>query len=206
MPPKRRLQINKNHNIKMKNILVRDFLKYKSKTNKNIVETKNVLIKKLGENKLDTNYYLLKCKDGNKNCFFVKEVKNKFLLEKGNHGYNEYLALQNREFKKIINSFGFEVIEPYLGFIDHKKNISFIVTPYKEKLKTIDQAFSEKLINKKQYLNYRNIFKNIQKKLKEEKIQIGDLQTHNVLIDPKNKKQKPIVIDPWYIPKPKIEN
>lgn len=185
--------------VKNKNKIIRSFLKRGKLKIGDIFENDLVRIKKLNTSELNTNYYLLKTKKENK-TFFVKETNNKKLIELGNHGYNEYKALTDKKIIEISKLYGFEVIEPYIGFIDYSRNKSYIVTPYLE-YKTIDKAYSDKLISKKKYLKYRELLTYLENHLKKENLKIGDISTHNVFIDTKNPNKKPIIFDPWYIPK-----
>jgi hypothetical protein len=151
--PKNRL-IKNNKEIKRKvqnrNELIKDFLSIKIIKKEDTIITKNSIITMLGSNELNTNYYKLQCKKHNQNCFFIKEINNAKLIKEGNQGYNEYIILNNKKFKEISKLFGFEVIEPYIGYVDFKKKKSYIVTPYKE-LITIDDAFKKNLISRQIY-------------------------------------------------------
>jgi hypothetical protein len=114
------------------------------------------------------------------------------------------MALKNEEFKKDAKLFDFEVIEPYVGYVDYKENKSYIVTPYKE-LKTIDQLYDKKLISRNKYIEYRTKLVELEKYANKNGLKIGDILTHNVFLDINDKKQKPIIFDPWCIPQKKYE-
>jgi hypothetical protein len=193
----------KKNKIKNRTKLIKDFLSKKNIKENNTVVCKNSTITRLKSSEQKTNYYKLQSKKDN-HSFFIKEITDANLIRQGNQGYNEYMALKNEEFKKDAKLFDFEVIEPYVGYVDYKENKSYIVTPYKE-LKTIDQLYDKKLISRNKYIEYRTKLVELEKYANKNGLKIGDILTHNVFLDINDKKQKPIIFDPWCIPQKKYE-
>jgi hypothetical protein len=140
-----------------------------------------------------TDYYKLTIMDNlNIKHYFVKEVKNKTLLDLQKlTGYNEYLALSNKLLRKELEDHGLKVINVFYGFEHKASKRNFVVTEYMNsaKYETIDSLYINKKITLEEYKKQMQKLSRILKEIKQKGFNVDDIGAHNVFVNKQNPKE-----------------